>query len=371
MLRLFNRNRNGRKRRQRDEAPAIARAVTGSFMWPGAAGQAFGQRLSLSVYDEMLTDPLVRSAVVVKKLGALAVPWHIEAADESSESRRRSAFIEYVLNEMNGSATGVLFDAMDAIAKGYAILEKVFVTDEREFPGMVRLYAVKPKDPALFGFDVDEFLNIKGLTLHVPGEKQRNLPISKFVVYAHSQRYGAPAGESDLRAAHRHWCIKRELIKQWSGHLEKFASPTVIGRFKRGLPQDAQAALLDALEKLQRQSAVVHPDDIDVSLLDGGREARSAYMDAIDYHNREIARAILGQTLTTDDSRRVGSLALGKVHLQVLIMQLAGLRRDLAERVMNEQIIRPLIDLNFGGGLYPTFEFEEPDLDVFRTGKVV
>jgi phage gp29-like protein len=97
----------------------------------------------------------------------------------------------------------------------------------------------------------------------------------------------------------------------------------------------------------------------------------SGYLEAIDYHNREIARAILGQTLTTEDSRRIGSLALGKVHLQVLIMQLAGLRRNLAERVMNEQFIRPLIELNFGPGLYPKLAFEEPDLDVFRTGKVV
>ena len=108
-----------------------------------------------------------------------------------------------------------------------------------------------------------------------------------------------------------------------------------------------------------------------MSLLDGRRAAESGYLEAIDYHNREIARAILGQTLTTDDSRRVGSLALGKVHLQVLIMQLNGLRKDIAERVMNEQIIRPTVDLNFEGGSYPTFVFDEPELDVFRTGSVV
>ncbi len=38
---------------------------------------------------------------------------------------------------------------------------------------------------------------------------------------------------------------------------------------------------------------------------------------------------------------------------------------------MNEPIIRALIDMNFGAGLSPAFEFEEPELEVFRTGKVV
>ncbi|HWP30573.1 MAG TPA: DUF935 family protein [Fimbriimonadales bacterium] len=365
-----------RKRLQkRDEAPAIPRSIAYSLQFPGAAQQVSGQNISLQTFEQMLRDPLIRSAVTIKKYGALAVPWRIVPAPEnggaSEDARKRADFVEYAFAEMQGSITGVLLDAMDAIAKGYAILEKIFVEDTRKYPGKIRFEAIRPKDPSLFGFEVDEFLNIKGLTLHVPGESVRSLPVEKFVIFVYQQRYGFPSGESDLIPAHKHWAIKRELLKQWSSHLDKFASPTVLGKFKRGLPESAQTQLLDALEKLARQSAVVYPDDIEVSLLEGGREARSGYLEAIDYHNREMARAILGQTLVTEDSRRIGSLALGKVHLQVLIMQLAGLRRELAERVVNEQLIRPLIDLNFGAGSYPMFEFVEPELDVFRTGKVV
>ncbi len=358
-MKLFSRLRS---KKPKDYAPAIARAVKAGLTYPGAANAVFGQRISLDAYEEMLCDPLIKSAITVKKLGALAVPWELVPQDSS-----RTKFIEKMFANMQGSVDGILLNAMDALTKGYSVMEKVLIEDK----GAIFLHAVKPKDPALFGFEVDEFLNVKSLSLHVPGEQERALPTDKFVIYAHNQRYGRPTGESDLRAAHRHWKIKSELIRQWSGHLEKFASPTVTGKYKRGLPEPAQGALLDALDKVQRQSALIYPDDVEVSLLEGGREARTAYLDAIDYHNREIARAILGQTLTTDDSRRVGSLALGKVHLQVLVMQLGGLRKDLAERVMNEQIIRPMIELNFGDGKYPVFRFIEPELDVFRTGKVV
>jgi phage gp29-like protein len=358
-MKLFSRLR---PKKPNDAAQAIARTAKASLQFPGAANAMFGQRISLETYEEMLCDPLIKSAITVKKLGALAVPWEVVPNDSP-----KTKFIQKNFAEMQGSVEGILFDAMDALAKGYAVLEKVIV----EINGTLRLHAVKPKDPALFGFAVDEFLNIESLTLHVPGEREKSLPAEKFVIYAHNQRYGRPTGESDLRSAHRHWKIKGELIRQWSAHLEKFASPTVTGKYKRGLPEQAQGALLDALDKIQRQSALIYPDDVEVALLEGEREARTSYLDAIDYHNREIARAILGQTLTTDDSRRVGSLALGKVHLQVLVMQLAGLRKELADRVMNEQIIRPLIDLNFSDDDYPVFRFIEPELDVFRTGKVV
>jgi phage gp29-like protein len=223
----------------------------------------------------------------------------------------------------------------------------------------------------MFGYDVDEFLNINSLVLHVPGGGAQELPVDKFIIYAYNKKYAQPQGESDLKSAYSHWRIKRALIDQWNAHLEKYASPAIVGKFERGLSEEEQAALLDSLDKVQRQSALIHPDDIEVSLLDGRRAAESGYLEAIDYHNREIARAILGQTLTTDDSRKIGSLALGKVHLQVLIMQLNGLRKDIAERVMNEQVIRPMVDMNFGPGSYPKFAFEEPELDVFRTGNVV
>lgn len=370
MFKLFSRKRKDSSTRG-DIAPSVTKSLLDSFRYPGAAQDFAGQRIDLRTYDEMQCDPLVRSALQVKKLGTLAVDWRLESANESPEATTRLQFIRYVFSEMQSEILGVLFDALDALAKGFSVQEIVFVHDGREFEGMLRIHAIKAKNPEFFGFDVDEFLNIRSLTLHVPGEPVKELPISKFIVFAHNQQYGQPAGESDLRSAYRHWRIKRELITQWTAHLEKFASPTVMGKFRRGTPPEDQNALLNALDKLQRQSAVVYPDDIEVGLLDGQRLGETGYLEAIDYHNREIARAILGQTLTTEDSRRMGSLALGKVHLQVLIMQLAGLRRNLAERVVNEQIIRPLIDINFGAGHYPRFVFDEPELDVFRTGRVV
>ena len=125
-----------------------------------------------------------------------------------------------------------------------------------------------------------------------------------------------------------------------------------------------------ALKDLSRNLAIVYPSEIEIGTLGGAKEASSGFMEAIEFHNREIARAILGQTLTTDEGRRVGSLALGKVHLQVLVLQLSSLRQELADRVMTEQVIRPLVELNFGPGEIPRFEFDAVPMDAFTRGRV-
>lgn len=370
MFKLFSK-RHRKSQREGDTVPSLSKSVLQAYRYPGNSSDPFIRCLNFEIYDQMQNDPLVRSALNVKKLGTLAVHWRIDPPNTGEDADTRLKFIQYAFDEMESDISAVLFDTLDALAKGFAVQEIVYKVDTREFDGFTIIHAIKPKDPALFGFDVDEYLNIRALTLNIPGEAPRDLPFDRFVLFAHNARYGEPIGDSDLRPAYRHWKIKCELIQQWSEHLEKFASPTVAGTFQRGTPPEDQAALLDALHKIQRQSAVVYPNDIQVSLLHGDRGGDSGYLEAIDYHNREIARAILGETLTTEDSKRIGSLALGKVHLQVLIMQLAGLRRTLAERAVNEQIIRRLIDINFGSGPYPRFSFEEAELDVFRTGRVV
>ena len=48
----------------------------------------------------------------------------------------------------------------------------------------------------------------------------------------------------------------------------------------------------------------------------------------------------------------------------------AALRRELADLVMTEQIIRPLIEFNFGPGLVPRFEFLEVTPDAFASGRL-
>jgi phage gp29-like protein len=330
--------------------------------------------LPYAVYDQMQRDSMVQTVMSVKKQGVLAARHAVLPASDSTAARRNADFVEENFAHMDGSPATVLSQAMDAFAKGWSVQELVF--DLRD--GMLMLDAVRSKDPSRFGLELDEFGNVTGLKLEsvlsdsTPNAQRSTLglPIAKFVLYANRGGYARPKGRSDLDAAYPHWKAKTSLLDAWRLHLEKFASPTVLGRYQRGLPAEETAGLLAALDGLAKRNAIVFPNEIEVGTLGGGRESNTNFMDAIEFHNREIARSVLGQTLTTDEGRRVGSLALGKVHLQVFLLQLQALRKELADVVMTEQVIRPLVELNFGPGEVPRFEFEEVPLEAFSTGTI-
>jgi phage gp29-like protein len=323
-------------------------------------------RLPYEVYDQMEHDAMVQTALTLKRLGVLAAPYRIVPAGDSSAARRNATYVESQFQAMRGSPETILAGAMDAFSKGWSVQEMLWETDGR----LLRLAEVKPKDPSLFVFEMDAFGNLERLLLQLPGESPRELPRGKFALYFHRPGYARAKGRSDLDAAHRHWQSKGALLNAWKLHLERFASPTVLGKFERGLSSEEQAAILAALQNLHQNTAIVYPQEIEIGTLGGSREPSTGFVEAIEFHNREIARSILGQTLTTDEGRRVGSLALGKVHLQVLLLQLEGLRKELADVVMTEQVIRPMVELNFGPEELPRFEFEPVSLSAFSSGEL-
>ncbi|MDI6829636.1 MAG: DUF935 family protein, partial [Armatimonadota bacterium] len=305
-------------------------------------------RKGLAIYDEMQKDAQVRSCLNTKKFAVLSKGWDIIPADGSQANIRSANFVKFCFQDMKGSLQDVLFKVLDALSKGFSVCEINYkVIREGPFAGMIGLDSIKSKDPAAFGFEMDEFLNVRGLTI-AEGGKTANLPVEKFIIYTYMPEYEMPHGQSDLRAAYKHWWSKEIILKFWNVYLEKFGLPTAKGSYRRGLPKEQQDDLLRVLDKIQQETAIVIPEDIRIELIEAQRGGEAGYLAAIEYHNKQIAKAILGQTLTTEEGSRVGSLALAKVHLNVLYFYLQKLKRDLEETVMQEQVIRRLIDINFG-----------------------
>lgn len=320
--------------------------------------------LPASVYDQMERDAMVQTALTVKKLGVLASRWKIVPADSSPAAAAQAQFVEEAFRRMEGSPNDILSAGMDAFSKGWSVQELVFEQDGDR----LWLAAVRPKDPQHFGLKVDGFGRLHHLILQIPGEVSRELPTGKFIIYRNRDGYGRAKGRSDLDAAYPHWKAKQGLLDAWNLYLKRFASPTVLSKVGSTVPSADREKIARSLEGLESSMSLVFPADVDVTTLGGDRDASNGFEDAIDFHNREIARSILGQTLTTDEGRRVGSLAMGKVHLQVLLLQLESIRKELADRVMTEQVIRPLCELNFGPGHTPRFEFAQANLEAFITG---
>ncbi|MGI6295473.1 MAG: phage portal protein family protein [Armatimonadota bacterium] len=328
---------------------------------------------SYSIYDQMQRDAQVQACLTIKKLAVLSHGWEVHPASSEPRDVEIADFVRFALVDMRGSILNVLYNVLDALAKGFSVLEiNYHIFEDGPHKGRVGIASIKAKDPSIFSFDTDEFLNVRSLKRTGPGPSQQVLPSDKFVVYSHMPRYESPYGTSDLRAAHKHYWSKDVLTRFMNLYLEKHGSPTAKGSYKRGTPKQAQEELLRVLDKIQQQTAIVIPDDVKVELLEAGRSGEAGYLQAIEWHDKQISRAILCQTLMTDEGVRVGSYALAKVHLDVLKMCLHKLKRDLEEAVMREQVIKRLVDFNFSAKSYPTFSLGPlEDADVAQLTEVI
>lgn len=312
-----------------------------------------------AVYDAMQKDAQVQACLMIKKLAVLSRGWEVHAASDSPQDREVADFVRFALSDMRGSILDVLYNILDALAKGFSVMEVNYrIIDSGPYRGRIGLSSIKSKDPSTFVFDLDEFSNVQGLHRCGFGRDASgdgDLPSEKFVIYTYMPKYESPYGTSDLRAAYKHYWSKDVLIRFLNIYLEKYGSPTAKGSYKRGTPRSAQDELLKVLDRIQQETAIVIPEDVQVELLEAQRGGEAGYLQAIEFHDKQISKAILCQTLMTDEGNRVGSFALAKVHLDVLKMCLYKLKRDLEESVMQEQVIRRLVDYNFAVNAYPAF----------------
>ena len=325
----------------------------------------------LEVYDRMQNDAQVQACLSIKRASVLARGWEIKPSErDGSRGKGVAEFCHDALDAMPGSLTWILWNICDALAKGFSVSNLVWEVSAR--PGTcygkwVPKY-IKCKDPAEWEIDCDEHMNVIGLH-HTPTAV--SYPVSRFIVYAYNSRYENPYGRSDLCACYKNWWSKDFLTRFWNLYLEKYGAPTVKGKYRRGTPKAVQDELLVTLGRIKEQSAIVLPEDFEVELLETIRQGDSGYRLAVDYHDKQISKAILNSTLMTDEGGGVGSFALAKIHLDILRMCLRGLKMDLEETVMREQVLRPMVAYNFGIDVpVPTFSLgplEERDMAVLSS----
>ena len=318
---------------------------------------------ALDLYQDMTREPRVKAALSQKKANLIKEPWAVLPADENSaEARRHADFIDWNFRHgLEGAFLNDLWEMLDALDVGFSILEKNFaIVDGGPWSGLVKLKNLKSKDPRWFDFKLDPFDNILELVLALDrdGKTNTKLDPSKFFHFPFMQRYENPYGTSDLRSAYRAFWIKDTAWKLRAIYMERFATPNLIGKYPRNAKQEEKDKLLDILKSYQQETAITIPEEMAIDTIDLSIANETEYQRAIRDLDEEISIGILGQVLTTQEGRKSGARAMGQVHQDVLDILTHHLGVVLSARI-SDQIIRPLIDLNFAPvNGYPRFHFQ-------------
>lgn len=301
-----------------------------------------GRGKGLALYDELEKEGFAFSVLQKRKKTLLAREWAVEPGGDDKNDIAAADHIESVLKKIPFDS--ICEGLLDATLKGYAISEIVWKRDGK--------YIVPAKvvshEQRRFVFDLD--WNARLLTRENMSDGTL-MPDKKFIVHRHGVKGNNAYG---LGLGHKlFWPIlfKREGVSFWLKFLEKFASPTVIGKAPIGMDDDQESKLLNTLAGIVQNSAVLVPMDTDVEFLEAARSGSVSYNEWVVYWDKQISIIVLGETLTTDIGNS-GSRAASQTHENMLQM-LVDSDGDLLADTLSETLIKWMTEYNFPGAAIP------------------
>jgi phage gp29-like protein len=174
------------------------------------------------------------------------------------------------------------------------------------------------------------------------------LPPNKFIVHAPHAVSGLPMRGGLLRVSAIAYLGKAFAVKDWLTFAEVFGMPVRIARYEPNASDEEKREMLDMLTRLGSDAAGIFSKAVELQFAHPGSPAsHPPYEGLTTFFNRELSKAWLGQTLTSDTTGGTGTYAAARVHEQV--------RRDLLRsdaaaeaRTLRRDLLRPLVRLRFG-----------------------
>lgn len=320
---------------------------------------AFDPWTAMAVYWEMEEkDAAIASSLETRKNSVLSKDWNLIPASDKRQDRKVADFIEDCMENYFKGFDDFMFEALDAIGKGVSIGEIIY----RPASDRIFIEKVNFKPQHLFSFGETAIAGFSTASIAYPqtGPLQLRvgvsitdfplggvLPEEKFFVFSFRPRYGNRWGSPVNRKAFWPSWIKRNSIKQWLRYQEK-GSGVVIAKYPGSAGVKEQNDALAAAAAVQEETAVAVPDKFVLEVHEMVRNIGSSHKELVDdFCNAEISRVYLGQTLTSRGSDGGGSRALGEVH-ERKEDKIVESDCKLLMAAINEQIVRPLVLLNFG-----------------------
>lgn len=279
----------------------------------------------------------------------------VESAGDGAEDLRLAEAVRAVVHRADFAA--LLDDLLDGLGKGWAAVEIVWNRDGPVWTPQRFLW----RDPRHFRWDRADGQTLRLLDDRSPDDG-RPLEPFKWIVHRPRLKSGLPVRGGLARVACWAYLISAYAITDWTAFVEVFGHPLRLGRYNAESAREEDIrTLITALANLGTDAAAAIPDTMRIEFQDGARsgggggavfERLAAYMD------RQVSKAVLGQTMTTDDG---SSRAQAEVHDHVRGDILRADARQLAE-TLNRDLVRPFVRLNFGERRrFPQLDLPVPD----------
>jgi SPP1 gp7 family putative phage head morphogenesis protein len=326
-------------------------------------------RKSLQIFKDIRRDDQIKAALQFKKHAVLASGWEVISPEGKAEDWEPTRFIAEELETMPGTFDDAMLGMLSALDFGYSVSEKVFCqVPDGEWKGKIGIKAIKSREPTSIQFDVDEFGNIlpDGVIQQFRRDQvAKRMPRWKFILWVHQAEFGNPYGTSDLESAYRSYWVKDNSYKWLAMLLEKYGIPPVFGMYDPGKYTPGQLDdIKTVFASLQASSSALIPrapsdtgqPTFELWAPELAGQVGQVFIPAFELLDRHLARSVLMPGLLSLTSDEGGSLARARIAFDVFTLVVEYIQRSIKETI-NEELVRPITDLNFSVDEYPEFRF--------------
>lgn len=302
---------------------------------------------AMQLFEEMEEKDAHLFAVAnTRRLALTGLPWQIiSTADvhDGLDRRRADETAEYCRKILAGIERfdDVLQHLALAMGRNIAIAEIVWDVAS----GELRPVDLVPVDFTRIVFDDVDRPRI--LTAEEP-EKGIAPPPNKFIIHTPHSVSGHPQRGGLLRVTAMVYLAKNLALKDWMIFAEVFGMPVRIARYEPSATPEEKRELLKMLESLGSNAAGIFSRAVELQVIEANRgTVGPPYERLIEFLNREMSKAWLGQTLTTDVSGQKGTIAATQIHETV---RQDVLNDDVAKeaRTIRRDLLAPMTRLRFG-----------------------
>lgn len=314
---------------------------------------------SIYVFDQMRrTDAQVGSVLRAVTETLLRTPWRVDPAGA------RSRVVKFVADDLGLPIVGKkptppprvkdrfswpvhLREALLMLPYGHSYFEQVYRVTPDGSAAHLRKLAYRPAK-TLERIDVAPDGGLISITQWwtTADERPQPIPVDRLVAYIHAKEGGNWLGTSILRNCYKNWLLKDRLLRVQAQTIERNGMGIPLYKAQEGASvEDITAGKAMATSWRAGEaagSAVPFGADLVLRGVDGTLpEAQPA----IDYHDSQIARAVLAHFLNL--GTQTGSWALGTTFADFFTMSLQTLAEQIRDTA-TQHIVEDLVDINFG-----------------------
>ncbi|WP_249110288.1 DUF935 domain-containing protein [Neokomagataea anthophila] len=301
-----------------------------------------------------------------RKRSVSQLPITVTPGDESKRGQKIADFVRDWVN--TGLLRHSLFDMLDAIGKGFSVME----IDWALAPGNNRPRDLLFKPQRWFEVSYQDgetiMLRSEDGASQVPGIPGGpplfgfdDMVAQKFVIHKHPSWSGLTIQSGLTRAVAWAVMFKMFTLRDWSIFVQNYGLPMRIGTYGPESSEEDRDVLWQAVTDIAGSCAAIIPKGMEVNFIEpkGGAGSHELHLSRIRWFDDQISKAVLGQTGTADSHQ--GAHASSKTHR---LVQEDIERADalLLSHTICQQIVQPMVDFSFGPqAQYPIVAIGRPD----------